>query len=179
MYLDGFTGTIKGQWANDYQGIWYNATESKTYYNYTGVVYMNIMGWYPLLRLAFNNSIWATPTPPGNAATAFAVCVNGELNQIVLQNGGSGYLAPPKISILGNGSGAEAIAIMSNTYPLGHPQAGMGFGAVTGFEITNTGSGYWPIPAGGVNSAQYPVPPANQGAAVMITTGYVEDLFYR
>jgi hypothetical protein len=179
MYLKGYSGTIKAQWAQDYQSIWRNASESTTYYNYTGVIYMNVIGWYPLLRLAFNNSIWSTPTPPGNAATAFAVCIDGELDQLILQNGGSGYIATPLISILGDGAGASAIAIMSDVYPPGHPQAGIGFGSVTGFIITNRGSGYWPIPAGGVNSAQYPVPPANQGAAVLITTGYVEDLFYR
>ena len=167
MYLEGYSGTIKAQWTEDYQGIWRNATESKTYYNHTGVIYMNVIGWYPLLRLAFNNAIWATPNPPGNMASAFAVCIDGELDQLILQNGGSGYIAPPLITILGNGSGASAIAHINDV------------GTVTGFTITNRGSGYWPIPSGGTNSAQIPVPPSNLGAVVMITTGYVEDLFYR
>jgi hypothetical protein len=167
IYLKGYTGTIKAQWAADYQSIWRNATESKTYLDHTGVIYLNVIGWYPLLRLSFNNSIWATPKPPGYPATAWAVCIDGELDQIILQNGGSGYLAPPCITIIGNGSGASAVAQINDV------------GTITGFTITNRGSGYWPIPSGGVNAQQVPVPPANQGAIVLITTGYAESLFYR
>jgi len=179
MDLVGYTGTIKAQWANDYQGIWYNASESTTYYDETKTIYMNVVGWYPLLRICFNNSIWSTPTPPGVAANAFAVCTEGVLSSLILQNGGSGYLAPPKVNILGDGAGAVVEAIMSDVYPPGHPQAGLGFGSVTGFNIISGGSGYWPVPSGGVNSASYPVPPANQGALVVISTGYVVNLYYR
>ena len=179
MDLVGYTGTIKAQWAENYQSIWYNVTESTTYYNETKTIYMNIEGWYPLVRLGFNNSIFATPTPPGMPAMAYAFCEDGVLTAIEVMNGGSGYLAPPKINIIGNGSGAVAEAIMSETYPEDHPQAGKGYGTVVGFNIVNGGSGYWPVPSGGVNPAAYPVPPANQGAFVAITTGYVVDLSYR
>lgn len=179
MDLDQYTGTIKAQWAENYQSIWHNITESTTYYNETRTIHMNVEGWYPILRLAFNNSVFSTPNPPGVPAVAYAVCEDGILSTIVVSNGGSGYLAPPKISILGDGAGATAEAVMSMTYPPGHPQAGLGYGSVTAINVITGGSGYWPIPSGGVNPAAYPVPPANQGAFVAISTGYVENLLYR
>jgi hypothetical protein len=179
MDLDQYTGTIKAQWAENYQSVWRNISESTTYYNETKTIYLNVEGWYPLLRLCFNSSIFATPTPPGVPAVAYAVCNNGVLTSIEVTNGGAGYLAPPKISILGDGAGATARAIMSQTYPPGHPQAGLGYGTVDSIEVLTGGSGYWPIPSGGINPAAYPVPPANQGAFVAISTGYVENLFYR
>ena len=167
MDLVGYTGTIKAQWAENYQSIWRNITESTTYYNETKTIHMNIVGWYPLLRLAFNNSIFATPNPPGVPALAYAVCTEGVVTDIIVTNGGSGYLAPPKINIVGNGSGAVAEATIG------------GDGTVTGINVINGGSGYWPIPAGGINPAATPVPPANQGAFVVISQGYVINLLYR
>jgi hypothetical protein len=107
MDLIGYTGTIKAQWAQNYQSIWRNITESTTYYDETKTIYMNVEGWYPLLRLCFNNSIFATPTPPGVPAVAYAVCNDGVLTSIEVTNGGAGYLAPPKINILGDGAGAD------------------------------------------------------------------------
>jgi hypothetical protein len=179
LTLLGYTGTIKVQWAENYQSIWRNITESTTYYNEYRTIYLNVEGWYPILRLAFNNSIFATPTPPGIPATAYAVCTQGVLTSIIVNNGGAGYIAPPKINILGDGAGATAEAVMSDTYPVGHPQAGIGYGTVVAINVLTGGSGYWPIPSGGVNPAAYPVPPANQGAFVTITTGYPINLFYR
>jgi hypothetical protein len=49
--------------------------------------------------------------------------------QILLSNGGSGYISTPIVTIGGNGSGASARAIMSG-------------GVVTGIEVTSSGSGY-------------------------------------
>ena len=167
MDLIGYTGTIKAQWAQNYESIWINVTESTTYLNKTGTIYMNVVGWYPLLRLCFNNSLFATPMPPGIPASAYAVCTDGVLTSMILQNGGSGYLAPPKVDIVGNGSGAIVEATIG------------GSGTVTGFNIINGGSGYWPIPAGGVNPGAYPVPPANQGAFPLISTGYITNILYR
>ena len=86
---------------------------------------------------------------------------------MVLVNGGSGYLAPPQVDIIGNGSGAVVTANIG------------GDGTVTGFNIISGGSGYWPIPSGGVNPAAYPVPPANQGAFPIISTGYITNILYR
>jgi hypothetical protein len=165
--LIGYTGTIKAQWAQNYQSIWYNVTESTTYLNKTGTIYMNVMGWYPLLRLCFNNSIFATPNPPGYPASAYAICTDGVVTGMNVQNGGAGYLAPPKVDILGNGSGAVVESIINE------------YGVVTGFNILNGGAGYWPIPAGGINPGAYPVPPASQGAFPVISTGYATNILYR
>jgi len=167
MDLIGYTGTIKAQFAQNYQSIFYNITESTTYYDETKTIYMNIIGWYPLLRLCFNNSLFSTPNPPGVPASAYAVCNDGVLTDIVIQNGGYGYLAPPKVDIVGNGSGAEVTANIDAN------------GTVTGFNIINGGSGYWPIPSGSVNPAANPVPPAQQGAFPIISTGYITNLLYR
>ena len=179
MDLIGFTGTIKAQAAENYESIPYNVTESTTYYNYTGTIYMNIIGWYPLVRMVFNNSIFSTPTQPGIPAIAYAVCEGGVVSSIMVTNNGSGYLAPPQIDIIGDGSGATARAVMSNHYPPGHPQEGIGYGSVVGIEVTNGGSGYWVVPNTGINTPYYPVAPNNQGAMVLIGTGFVDNLYYR
>lgn len=167
MDLIGYTGTIKAQFAQNYESIWHNVTESTTYYNETRTIYMNVVGWYPLLRLCFNNSLAATPTPPGIPAIAYAICNGGVLTDVVVTNGGYGYLAPPQVDIVGDGSGAVVESILGDG------------GTVTGFNIINGGSGYWPIPSGGVNPAAYPVPPAQQGAFPIISTGYITNILYR
>ncbi len=167
MTLIGYTGTLKVQAAETYQSIWYNVTDSTTHLNEYKTIQITVIGWHPLLRVCFNNSIFATINPPGVPAIAYAICVDGIVTDVIVANGGSGYLAPPKIDIIGNGAGATAEATINSD------------GVVTGITVTNGGSGYWPVPAGGVNTAAYPVPPQNQGAIVAITTGYVVDLLYR
>jgi len=178
MTLDGYTGTIKAQAAQDYEAVPYNVplgvtidnptgAESVTYYNYTGTIHLNIIGWYPLVRLCFNNSIFATPGGNGIPATAYAACTDGVVTSITVQNAGQGYLAPPKINIVGDGAGASAEATISDT------------GSIETITITNGGSGYWLIPAAGINTPYYPVAPDQQGAMVVISTGYVLDLYYR
>ena len=166
MTLDGYTGTIKAQAAENYQSIWYNVTESTTYYDKTGTIHMNIMGWHPILRICFNNSIFAVPDQPGTPAIATAITENGVVTSINVLNGGSGYLAPPKINIIGDGSGATAVATISG-------------GVVDGIEVTNGGSGYWYLPNAGFGVGTYSNNPSQTGAAVIISTGYVVDLLYR
>jgi hypothetical protein len=166
MTLDGYTGTIKAQAAENYQSIFYNVTESTTYLDKTGTIYMNIVGWYPLLRICFNNSIFAVPTQPGVPAVAYATTNNGVVTGITVTNGGSGYLAPPKINIIGSGAGATAEATVSG-------------GVLTGITVTNGGSGYWYLPNAGFGVGLYPNNPSQTGAAVIISTGYVVDLLYR
>ena len=166
MTLDGYTGTIKAQAAENYESIWYNVTESTTYLNKTGTIHMNIVGWHPLLRIAFNNSIFAVPDQPGIPAIAYATTENGVLTSITVTNGGSGYLAPPKINIIGDGAGATAEAVISG-------------GSVVGINVTNGGSGYWYLPNAGFGIGSYPTNPTQTGAAVVISTGYVVDLLYR
>ena len=167
MTLDGYTGTIKAQAAENYESIWYNVTESITYYNKTGTIHMNIVGWHPILRICFNNSVFAVPDQPGIPAQAYATCANGVVQSITVQNQGSGYLAPPKINIIGEGSGATAVATLGTN------------GSIAGITVTNGGSGYWVVPNAGINTPYYPVAPGGQGAMVIISTGYVVDLFYR
>jgi hypothetical protein len=82
-------------------------------------------------------------------------------------NAGNGYLAPPRISIVGEGAGATATATIG------------GDGEIASITVTDGGSGYWFAPNAGINTPYYPVPANNQGAAVVISTGYVVDLFYR
>ena len=166
MTLVGYTGTIKAQAAENYQSVFYNVTESTTYYNETRTIYMNIVGWYPLLRICFNNSVFAVPDQPGTPALAYAVTEGGVVTSINIVNGGTGYLAPPKINIIGDGSGATAEATISG-------------GVVTGIEVTNGGSGYWYLPNAGMGAGVYPNAPNQTGAAVIISTGYVVDLLYR
>jgi hypothetical protein len=168
MDLIGYTGTIKAQWAENYQSLWYNITESTTYLNQTKTIYMNIIGWYPILRLAFNNSVFASPDQPGYPAIAVAYCVDGLVTSITVLDGGSGYLAPPKIDIVGNGAGATAVATISDT------------GQVVGITVTNPGSGYWPLPSTpNPGASPSPVPASQQGAIVVISTGFVVNLMYR
>lgn len=168
MTLIGYTGTIKAQWAENYESLWYNVTESKNFYNYYGTIHWTIEGWYPLLRMAFNNSLFSTYNPPGIPAVAYASCVNGQLVDILVQNGGSGYLAPPRVDIVGDGAGATAEATIDPAT-----------GSVIGITVTNPGSGYRPVPVGAANGQMVPVPPENQAAIVVVSTGYVVDLYYR
>jgi hypothetical protein len=169
MDLIQYTGTIKAQWAENYQSLWYNATESTTYLNYTGTIHLNVIGWYPLLRLAFNNSVFSTPEYwPGYPAIAVAYCVDGVVTSIDVINAGKGYLAPPRIDIVGDGAGATAEATIGDQ------------GQVTGITVTNGGSGYWPLPANpNPGATPSPVPANQQGAIVVISTGFVVNLMYR
>jgi hypothetical protein len=166
MTLVGYTGTIKAQAAENYQSIFYNVTESTTYYNETRTIYMNVVGWYPIIRLCFNNSIFSVPDQPGSPALAYAITENGVVTDINVTNGGSGYLAPPKIDIIGLGSGARAEATISG-------------GVVTGITVLDGGSGYWFLPNSGMGAGVYPNNPQETGAAVLINTGFVTDLLYR
>jgi hypothetical protein len=171
MDLVGYTGTIKFQAAENYQSIFYNVTESETYLNQTRTIHRNIIGWYPIIRACFDSSLFSVPNyPTPTPATAYAICDDGVVTSIVMSNNGSGYLAPPKINIVGTGSGATAEAVWNSAT-----------GAVSGIVVTNGGSGYWRVPntrASGVG-IQPSVSPQNQGAGVVISTGYVENLLYR
>lgn len=166
--LVGYTGTIKAMWAENYQSVWYNASESKTYYDHTGTIYWNIIGWFPLLRMAFNNSIYATLKPPGYPAVAVPVCTNGVITSVQILNPGSGYMAPPLVNFIGDGAGATAVAEINEQ------------GSVIGITVTNGGSGYWPLPINSPNpTVGWPIPPNQSGAYCILSTGYVAAMWYR
>jgi hypothetical protein len=169
MDLVGYTGTIKAQAADNYQSIWYNISDSVTYLNQTRTIHWTITGWYPIVRLAFDSSLFAVPFYQNQVpAIAVAIVEDGVVTSIQMVNNGSGYAAPPKINIVGNGAGARAEAIWN---PVD--------GSVSGITVLDGGSGYWKIPNATLTTAEYPVSPNNQGALVVISTGYVENLLYR
>jgi hypothetical protein len=169
MDLVGYTGTIKAQAAENYQSIWYNISESVTYLNETRTIHWTIEGWHPLVRLAFDSSLFSVPFYQNQVpAIAVAIVEDGVVTSVQMQNNGSGYAAPPKVNIIGNGAGARAEAVWS-------PETG----AVTAINVIDGGSGYWKIPNATMTTAVYPVSPQNQGAIVVISTGYIENLLYR
>jgi len=150
MDMEHYTGTVKFQAAQDYESVWYDVTESYSFLDETSTQYFNVVGFYPLLRACFNSS-------QGYGASATAVVSDeGVLTSITINNAGSGYLAPPKIQILGNGAGAEAVATVG---------VDGGVGSIT---VTAGGSGYTPIQVQGT-----------QRATVLITTGTITNLQYR
>ena len=147
-----FTGTLKVQAAQDYESVWVDVTESREYFDETGTFYINVAGFHPLLRLGINNS-------QGYGASATATVVDGVVTGIAVNNAGTGYMAAPCVQILGNGAGATAV---------GEPFTGpSGIGQIT---VTNGGSGYLPLNFGGTEA---------QAVTVLITTGYVTNIFYR
>lgn len=157
MDLVGYTGTIKAQAAENYQSIWYNVTDSTQYYNRTETIYMNVIGWHPLLRLCFNNSIYTTGTNGqvmGVPAQANATVQNGVVTSVAVTTPGQGYLAPPLIEFVGEGAGAVATAAVAN-------------GSLSTVTVVNGGSGYRPIP------------PTMLSVQVIVSTGHVVNLKYR
>ena len=151
MDLDVFTGTIKVQGAENYESIWYDVTDSTTYLAHSGTIYINVEGFHPLLRVAINNS-------KGFGAQATAtVSPLGVVESISVTNPGQGYVARPKVQILGDGAGAEAVCTSVG-----------GDGTIGAIVVTAGGSGYWPV--------QYQ---GTQQATVLITPGYVRNLQYR
>ena len=153
--LVGYTGIVKAQAAQDYQSVWYDVTDSVQWYNETDTKYHNIIGWYPLLRMCFNNSLATTWSPAPQPATAYAVATAGVITDIILTNPGSGYLAPPLVTVSGDGAGCIAEAIL-----------GPG-GSVANIVIIDGGSGYRPML------------PNNNPASVVITCGFVDKLYAR
>ena len=157
--LLGYTGTIKVQAAENYQSEWYNVSESVQYLNKTGTVHHHVIGYYPILRLCFNNSVYTTGLngQVGNPAQAIAeVSDQGVITGTTLVYQGNGYLAPPLVEVFGDGAGA---VLSANIDPA--------TGEVTSIDVINGGSGYRPIP------------PTNTQAQIVISTGRVERIIYR
>ncbi len=151
MDLDTFTGTVKVQAAENYESVWYDVTDSTTYLSETGTVYINVVGYHPLLRVAINNA-------KGFGAMATAnVTPLGVVQSIEVTNPGQGYIAIPKVQILGDGAGAEAVCASVS-----------GDGTIGPISVTAGGTGYWPV--------QYQ---GTQQATVLISNGYITNLQYR
>ena len=94
--------------------------------------------------------------------------MDGVVTNIEVLNGGRGYLAPPRVDIVGDGAGATAEALIDEQ------------GVVYGINVTNGGSGYWPLPSiPNPGASPSPVPASQQGAIVVISTGFVVNLMYR
>lgn len=150
MDLDHFTGTIKFQAAENYESVWFDVTDSYQFLNETSTQYFNVVGFFPLIRAAFNNQF-------GFGATATAqVTPEGVITGITVNNSGQGYIAPPRVQILGDGAGATAEATLA------------GDGSVGPITVTNGGAGYWPI--------QYQ---STQQATVLLDNGTITNLQYR
>jgi hypothetical protein len=149
MDLDHYTGTIKAQAAQDYLGVWYDVTASYEFFNETKRWHLNVEGFHPLIRLAFNNSL-------GFGATANATVTDGVVTAITLTNPGQGYVAPPRLQILGNGAGAQAYTTLGDN------------SQVAGIFIVSGGAGYLPL--------QYQ---GTVAATVLIDNGTITNLQYR
>ena len=111
--LVGYTGTIKVQGAENYQSPWYNVSDSVQYYNKTGTVHHHVIGYHPILRLAFNNSVYTTNLngQVGNPAQiAPLVSDAGVIVGATIVYKGNGYLAPPLVEVVGDGAGAVLTA---------------------------------------------------------------------
>lgn len=147
--LVGYTGTVKVQAAQNYESVWYDVTESRQYLSETLSDYFNVVGFHPLLRLAFNNSI-------GYGAQASVNVVDGVVTSISITNPGMYYVAPPLIQILGDGAGATATCTVNEN------------GGVSSVTVTNGGSGYLPI--------QFQ---SNVSATAVFTNGRVQNVQYR
>jgi hypothetical protein len=118
---------------------------------------MNVIGWHPLLRLCFNNSIYTTGTNGqvmGVPAQANATVQNGVVTSVAVTVPGQGYLAPPLIEFVGEGAGAVATSSITN-------------GSLSSVSVVNGGAGYRPIP------------PTMLSVQVIVSTGHVVNLKYR
>ena len=122
-YLDCYTGTVKFEGLTELGKTWENASETHDYEAYTGWLYYTVTGNWSRLRMAFNNRI-------GSGATAQAtVNTQGVVTGISVTNVGQNYPAAPRVVIVGNGSGAQAVATASG-------------GAVGSITVLNGGAGY-------------------------------------
>lgn len=131
--LVGYTGTVKVQAAPNYESAWVNVSETREYFSDTVTDYFNIVGFHPLLRLAFNNSI-------GYGAQGNVQVANGVVTGITITNPGYAYLAPPLIEIIGTGSEARATCTIATNQ-------------IAGVTIESGGSGYLPMQFGSTISA--------------------------
>ncbi|HEY5914224.1 MAG TPA: formylglycine-generating enzyme family protein [Verrucomicrobiae bacterium] len=101
---------------------------------------------------------WCLGAQAQRAATAVATVANGSLTGITVTDGGSGYAAPPNVTLVGGGgSGASALAQVSS-------------GVVSVIVVVLPGAGYTEAPVVAVEPPPPPVIPAG------LTLGMVAKL---
>ena len=152
MEMDHFTGNVKAQGAQTYESVWVDVTEQQSYYNKTGTDYINVLGYHPLLRLVADQ--WPG-TEQVQLATATAYGANGVITSITVTQSGYGYLAPPRVNIIGLGAGAVAEAEIEGN-------------SVSAINVINGGQGY-------VSNPQQ----SNQIAAVSLNRGAIVSILVR
>jgi len=152
MEMDHFTGNVKAQGAQTYQSVWTDVTEQQSYYNKTGADYINVLGYHPLLRLVADQ--WPG-TEQVQLATATAYGANGVITSITVTQSGYGYLAPPRVNIIGLGAGAVAEAEIEGN-------------SVSAINVVNGGQGYVANPQ-----------QSNQIAAISLNRGAITSILVR
>lgn len=149
LNLDVYTGTIKFQGIQDNETEWTDASYSYEYAAESGWKVYTVTGNYDRLRVAFDNRQGSGAV--GNVTVSDAGVVTG----VTVTASGSNYQAPPRVRIVGNGSGATATSTLT----------GNGVSSIT---VTNGGSGYTPLDIGGTVRAN-----------VIIDAGAVIEILYR
>jgi hypothetical protein len=149
LYIDTYTGTIKFQGKQDDELEWTNASYSYEYQAESGWKVYEVTGYYDRLRVALDNRL-------GYSAQANVTAANGVITSASVTAPGYNYIAPPRIRIFGNGSGAAATSTLN------------GAGGVASITITQGGSGYTPLAIGGSTCG-----------TVVIDGGGVLDILYR
>jgi hypothetical protein len=152
MEMDHFTGNVKAQGAQNYESVWSDVTELQSYYNKTGTAYLNVLGYHPLLRLVSDQ--WPG-TEQIQMALATAYGANGVITSITVTQSGYGYLAPPRVNIIGLGAGAVAEAEIEGS-------------SVSAINVINGGQGY-------VSDPQR----SNQIAAISLNRGAIISILVR
>jgi len=91
----------------------------------------------------------------GGGCSANAIVKNGFVVAIILTNGGRGYTIPPTVTIVGDGSGATAQAVLASTtnslFNIIRPAQATATiavdGTVSGIAIQDSGQGYISLPS--------------------------------
>ena len=149
MLLDVYTGTIKFQGKQDDELEWVDASYSYEYAAESGWKVYSVTGYYDRLRIAFDNRL-------GYSAQASVTATDGVITSIDVTSAGYSYLAPPRIRIFGNGSGAVATSTVNDA------------GGVQSITVVDGGEGYTPLAIGGTECG-----------TVVIDGGAVLDILYR
>lgn len=151
LQMTQFTGNVLVQGAENYLDEFVAVSENYFYVNESATQFINVAGHFPLLRVQVNQ--WGG-LPNSQRATASAVVQNGSVTSITVTSGGSGYLAPPQVLIIGAGAGASAYATLNGS-------------SVNQIIVTNGGTGYVPLP------------PQSVGASVQILEGEITQITHR